>query len=44
MSVAVGGTTVMRMQSVPTLSGDIAAPASLDMWGMGPSAEVSLLL
>lgn len=42
--MAVGSTTVMRMQSVPTLSGDIAALANLDMWGMGPSVEVSLLL
>lgn len=44
MSVAADSITVMRMQSVLTLSGDIAAPANPDTWGMGPSAEVSLLL
>lgn len=43
MSVAVGSTTVMRMQSALTPSGDTAAPASLATWATGPSAEVSLL-
>lgn len=42
--MAADSITVMRMQSVLTLSGDIAAPANPVMWGTGPSAEVSLLL
>ncbi|KAF7245487.1 Protein kinase C-binding protein NELL1 [Varanus komodoensis] len=40
MNVTADSTTVMRTQSVLTQSGDIAAPASLDMWGMEPSVEV----
>ncbi|ETE60025.1 hypothetical protein L345_14237, partial [Ophiophagus hannah] len=42
MNVTVDSTTVMRMQSVPIQSEDIVAPANLDMWGMGPSAETQI--